>query len=94
MFALTRCGYIGSPRPAVEKTESTLRSDAVVVLVETEAWLNTVANRKEQSGFHGTASGGADEAVQQMNRSIDTSPVSGYGSSVVKMKNLKGRKRT
>ena len=87
---IDRCGSIGSTRPAVEKTESTLRSDAVVVLVETEAWLNTVANRKEQSGLRGTASGGADEAVQQMNRSIDTSPVNGYGSSVVKVKNLKG----
>ena len=62
----------------------------MVVLVETEAWPNTVANRKEQSGLCGTASGGADEAVQQMNRSIDTSPVNGYGSSVVKVKNLKG----
>jgi hypothetical protein len=36
---------------------------------------------------------GADNAVQQMNRSIDTSPVNGYGSSVVKMNDFKGRKR-
>ena len=49
----------------------------MVVLVETEAWLNTVANRKEQSGLCGTASGGADEVIRQMNRSIDTSPVNG-----------------
>ena len=77
MFALTRCRSIGSTRPAVEKTESILRSDAVVVLVETEAWLNTVANRKEQSRLRGTASGGADEAVQQINGYIDVSPVNG-----------------
>ncbi len=36
---------------SVEKTESTLRSDAVVVLVETEAWLNTVANRKSSQDY-------------------------------------------
>jgi len=62
----------------------------VVVLVETEAWLNTVANRKEQSGFHGTASGGADETVQQMNRTLDVFRPRGYDSFVVKVKNLKG----
>jgi len=93
MFSLTCCGYIGSTRPAVEKAESTLRSDAVVVLVETEAWLNTVANRKEQSGLYGTASRGADEVIQQMNRTLDVFRPRGYDSSVVKVKNLRGRKR-